>query len=175
MATSTVIINSNDGVSSETPASPGTAKIRVTGNTLEASVNAGAYSVISTAATSTILSGGDEDLAPVQAIEGSAVELLSVSAGTLTAVRTVQINVEGTAYSTGANTVFEFYADVNGTPLARRRLMFNPSSQHLAFAGSWIVELPAEAVTIKLYGIRMAGAGTITMNSDDFVNLTYFG
>lgn len=121
------------------------------------------------------ISGSVDALTPSLAIDGSAVEMLSVSAGTLTATRTVVITVSGTAYATSGTTLFEFYADVNGTPLARRRLFFNSASVHHAWSGSWVVTLPATAVTIKLYGIRMSGVGTITLNSDDFVNLTYQG
>lgn len=119
------------------------------------------------------LSGGVDALAPSLSITGSAVEMLSVGAGTLGAARTVQITAHGTAYSTDVTTLFEFYADVNGTPAARRRLFFNAASSHQSWSGSWIVTLPAAAVTIKLYGIRMSGSGTITLNADDFVSLVY--
>lgn len=123
----------------------------------------------------TLINVSTENLAPVFAVDGTPVELLSVTPATLTASRSVLLVVNGTAYSTGTNTLFEFYVDVNGTPTLNKRIMYNPSSQHITFSGAWIVTIPSGAVTVKLYGVRAAGGGTITFNADDFVSLAYQG
>lgn len=135
----------------------------------------GAISIDGGVGGTPIISASAENLSPSLAIDGSAVEMLSLTPSALTASRTVLLIASGTAYSTGLTTLFEFYVEVNGTPTARRRIFFNPIGVHMSFTGSWLVSIPSGAVTVKLYGIRMAGAGTVTLNSDDYVSFSYQG
>lgn len=174
MATSTVIIDSNDGVTSETPANPGTAKIRVVGSTAELSVNAGAYSPLVTDATAALVTGTAEALAPSITFTTTPTSLLAY-APVLTAAKTVLLTVQGTAYSTGATTEFHFYVKVGATETAVRRFFFNNANEHATFAGSWIVALPAGTLAIDVMAVRVEGSGTITLTADDFVCLTYIG
>ena len=171
------IDSASDTQGGDEAAAPGTAKLRVNAGVLEASSNAGAWSPIVTDATAAgaIATGGVDVLAPSITFTTTPTALATVEA-TLAEAKTVLFTVQGTAYSTGTNTEFHFYLVVNeGDPSAVRRCFINPASQHMAFGGSWIVELPEGEVEVVVYGVRVEGSGTITLTADDFVCATFIG
>jgi hypothetical protein len=94
----------------------------------------------------------------------------------LEVARTVEIAVNGTCYTVDFNnTRMDFWVDVNGTPTSAFKLMHSDTVTHRSFCGSWIVTLPAGVVTITLKANRGNGTGSIALDFNDFVNLTFQG
>jgi hypothetical protein len=89
--------------------------------------------------------------------------------------RNVEVSASGTCMSDDDFTRFGFRIDVNGIDYTEFKQYFFEKNVHQAFASTWIVTLPAGAVTITLEGRRAAGPGEIIFNASDYINITFRG
>ncbi len=127
-----------------------------------------------------VISGTAEDLSivPDVLLNATPALLLSHSLTVPDGGRTVLLEAAGSLYTVGAFTfgAFGFYIKVNGGAASSSRTIFfaNPG-YHANWSGSWLIDLPAGAVTIELYGVRTSGTSTGTMNADDSVHFTFIG
>ncbi len=87
------------------------------------------------------------------------------------------MSVQGTCYSAAVLSRFDFSVAVNGTQSGSAlRLYFNELNSHRAFAGSWIVTIPAGTNVLTVNGTKGEGTGPISFDpASDFINLTFKG
>lgn len=87
----------------------------------------------------------------------------------------LKINAVVATFSTLANTAVDLGVLVNGTDYLVWHMVHNPANTHDAYGGTIFV--PAAGLTAGSYTVtgrwrRPAGGGTITMNADDYFNMT---
>lgn len=97
------------------------------------------------------------------------------AANRLAVARNVFVAADFSAYSTGANTALEFWVEIDGVPSTHFKYYFNESGSHRCISAKWLVPMPARAASVVLKAQRSAGAGTLTLNSDDFVSISVWG
>lgn len=97
------------------------------------------------------------------------------AADRLAVARNVFVAADFSAYSSSANTSIDFWVEVNGIPSTHFKYFFNESGSHRCISAKWLVNMPARTSTVVLKAQRGAGAGTLTLNADDFVSISVWG
>lgn len=94
---------------------------------------------------------------------------------TFASSRKVLITLNGSCYSTSINTGMDFRVSVGGADIGiPLKFFFNTAFQHSCFSGGWVTTVQAGANTILAKISRTAG-GHITLDSNDFINISVIG
>ncbi len=91
--------------------------------------------------------------------------------------RTVQVNVNGTAYSSEASARIDFWITLDAETFTMYKLFFNESFSHRTFSGSWIVTIPVGTTppVLSVMAALGTGPGSIILDASDFISLTLIG